>query len=97
MNRARMSSKRRRRVKARMAEAQGWRCAYCGCTCTLQEFTFDHVIPQVLGGTNGVYNLVLACEPCNLAKGSNILVPRGTTGTSPVSPARPPSRACKRV
>lgn len=32
--------------------------------------TVDHLVPQSLGGSNGLPNLVLACQPCNSAKGA---------------------------
>lgn len=33
----------------------------------------DHIIPQALGGINEMDNLVVACQPCNNARGDNTL------------------------
>lgn len=54
---------------------QGRLCAYCDRKMTddprdhIRFATFDHVIPTADGGTDDLGNLVLACEPCNKAKG----------------------------
>lgn len=32
--------------------------------------TIDHVVPQILGGTHDLANLVLACGDCNTRKGT---------------------------
>lgn len=53
---------------------KGALCAYCGST---QEQTgcvhqVDHVIPVAAGGTDDPANLVVACQPCNQAKGGRI-------------------------
>ena len=42
-------------------------CQYCGDE---DELTFDHVIPRSRGGRTTWENVVTACSPCNLAKGS---------------------------
>jgi 5-methylcytosine-specific restriction endonuclease McrA len=45
-------------------------CAYCG----LRPYEhFDHVIPLVRGGRHSIGNLMPACAPCNLSKGSRLL------------------------
>ena len=45
-------------------------CQYCGAK---GEMTFDHVIPRCRGGRTTWENVVAACGPCNLAKGSRTL------------------------
>ncbi len=45
-------------------------CQYCGAR---GEMTFDHVIPRSRGGKTIWENVVAACGPCNLAKGSRSL------------------------
>jgi 5-methylcytosine-specific restriction endonuclease McrA len=45
----------------------GFRCQYCGST---GDLTFDHVIPRARGGRTTWENVVAACAPCNLRKGS---------------------------
>ena len=47
-----------------------FRCQYCG---SRGELTFDHVIPRASGGTTRWDNVVAACSPCNLRKGSKSL------------------------
>jgi len=44
------------------------RCAYCGKDNV--PLQIEHIHPTSKGGTNRVSNLTLACEPCNIAKGT---------------------------
>jgi 5-methylcytosine-specific restriction endonuclease McrA len=44
-----------------------FQCQYCG---SRDELTFDHVIPRARGGQTTWENVVAACSPCNLRKGS---------------------------
>ncbi len=61
----------RRKIKARLAEAQNWRCCYCGIRMEgfgddLNAPTFEHVIPLRDGGSNRhSENIVIACRTCN--------------------------------
>jgi hypothetical protein len=41
-------------------------CVYCG---SLTELTTDHLIPRNRGGDDSADNVVLACQPCNTARG----------------------------
>jgi 5-methylcytosine-specific restriction endonuclease McrA len=45
-------------------------CQYCGAT---GDLTFDHVVPRARGGVTSWENVVAACSPCNLKKGSRML------------------------
>ena len=45
-------------------------CQYCGAK---GELTFDHVVPRAAGGVTSWENVVAACSPCNLKKGSKLL------------------------
>ncbi len=45
-------------------------CQYCGAQ---HDLTFDHVIPRAQGGVTSWENVVAACAPCNLRKGSKSL------------------------
>lgn len=47
-----------------------FRCQYCGAT---GDMTFDHVVPRARGGRTTWENVVAACGPCNLRKGSRSL------------------------
>lgn len=44
-------------------------CQYCFNHIPFSEATKDHVYPRHLGGPGHDYNIVLACRPCNNAKG----------------------------
>jgi len=48
----------------------GFRCQYCG---SKGDLTFDHVVPRAAGGVTSWQNVVAACSPCNLRKGSKSL------------------------
>ncbi|HEX6479033.1 MAG TPA: RNA-guided endonuclease IscB [Ktedonobacteraceae bacterium] len=43
-------------------------CAYCGATGV--PLQLEHIQSRARGGSDRVSNLCLACEPCNLAKGT---------------------------
>jgi 5-methylcytosine-specific restriction endonuclease McrA len=45
-------------------------CQYCG---SKGDLTFDHVLPRSRGGITSWENVVAACSPCNLKKGSKTL------------------------
>lgn len=44
-------------------------CQYCGDE---SDLTFDHVTPRAKGGQTTWENVVTACAPCNLRKGSKM-------------------------
>lgn len=44
------------------------RCAICGKFIPYDNFTIDHIIPLVKGGTNELSNLQPACNVCNFIK-----------------------------
>lgn len=43
-------------------------CAYCGTQGV--PLQVEHILSKAKGGTDRIANLALACEPCNLAKGT---------------------------
>ncbi len=45
-------------------------CMYCGLQFTRSELTRDHVLPLSRGGLDVWENVVSACLPCNVRKGS---------------------------
>ena len=47
-------------------------CYWCGVILTLDSSTLDHVIPLSRGGLDGLNNIVLACEPCNIKRGNSM-------------------------
>ncbi|NEA14264.1 HNH endonuclease [Streptomyces halstedii] len=64
------SGERRRKLKAKLAERDGAACFYCATPFgpALEGSTLDHLVPRSLVRTWAQAALVLACEPCNLAK-----------------------------
>lgn len=61
----------------------GFTCQYCAQRRATPELTFDHVIPRARGGRTSWENVVTACGPCNLRKGSKMprecgMIPRQT-------------------
>ena len=44
------------------------KCAYCGAENV--PLQVEHIHPKAKGGTNRISNLCLACEPCNIKKGT---------------------------
>jgi 5-methylcytosine-specific restriction endonuclease McrA len=65
-------------LRDRLAEAQNWRCCYCGGrmdgTATDPDApTFEHVVPRSAGGGDEEGNLAIACRECNMARGSTPL------------------------
>lgn len=71
---SRQSSKGREWDLIRLAvlERDNYVCAY-GCGREATEV--DHVVPKADGGTDDEHNLVAACKPCNVRKGTSRLVP----------------------
>ncbi|SDF97766.1 HNH endonuclease [Sulfitobacter delicatus] len=61
-----------------------FRCQYCGAR---GDLTFDHVVPRAAGGVTSWQNVVAACSPCNLRKGSR---PLHRTGLALRKPPRQP-------
>ena len=46
-----------------------FQCQYCGAA---EDLTFDHLLPRSRGGQTTWSNVVAACAPCNLKKGSKV-------------------------
>ena len=61
-----------------------FRCQYCG---KKGELTFDHIVPRSSGGITSWGNVVAACAPCNMRKGSKSL---RSAGMSLRKPTRTP-------
>lgn len=70
----------RRGVLAR----DGHACQYCGDRAE----TIDHVVPRSRGGTHTWENVVAACRPCNLRKGSRLLADTSLRLAIPPGPPR---------
>lgn len=65
----------------------GFTCQYCDQRRATPELTFDHVIPRARGGKTSWENVVTACGPCNLRKGSKM--PRDCGMIPRQEPCRP--------
>ena len=62
----------RRRHKRKLLLSQCPRCFYCQAPLDETTATLDHFKPLSKGGSDlGLDNLVLACKPCNVAKGNH--------------------------
>lgn len=48
-------------------ERQQGKCFYCDQEVG-DRYHVDHVVPLLLGGSNGPENLVIACPECNIRK-----------------------------
>lgn len=57
-----------RKLRQTVIARDAGRCRYCGCVPV--ETHIDHVRPVSRGGRSVIENLVVACAPCNLAKGA---------------------------
>jgi 5-methylcytosine-specific restriction endonuclease McrA len=55
-------------VREYLLEKWGRKCAYCGKENV--PLQIEHIHPRANGGTNRVSNLTLACEKCNIEKGT---------------------------
>lgn len=67
-------------------------CQYCG---TKGDLTFDHVVPRARGGISSWENVVAACSPCNLRKGSRSLRHSGLSLRKP--PRQPASEELRNL
>lgn len=60
--------------RTRLAEAQNWRCCWCGCKMTEYQgrkhsATVEHVTPRSQGGSDHPDNYAVACSKCNNTRG----------------------------
>ncbi len=60
------SSTARQRIKEKLIERDGARCAACGAKDV--PLTLDHIRPIALGGKNELANAQLLCVPCHVKK-----------------------------
>lgn len=77
-------------LRQEVFERDGHRCRHCG---TRERLSVDHIVAEVLGGSDDMENLQTLCRPCNSRKGTRDHVP-------PPSPAReqlPPGKGGVRL
>jgi 5-methylcytosine-specific restriction endonuclease McrA len=60
----------------RRMHADDPRCHWCAVDLDEYNATVDHLIPLSVGGTDARSNLVLACVPCNNARGNSLGPPQ---------------------
>ncbi|GLW00910.1 hypothetical protein Slala05_45410 [Streptomyces lavendulae subsp. lavendulae] len=72
MSRGRPDAETRNRIVQNLARRDGSRCFYCRSPFSpdMTGVTLDHYVPRALWKTWRQRNLVLACGPCNVAKGA---------------------------
>lgn len=63
---------RKRQIKSDLVRDRPF-CHYCNVRLSYKTATLDHYFPKSAGGGDDSWNLVLACQPCNRAKGAKIL------------------------
>ena len=61
-------------MRCRLAEAQNWKCCWCGIHCRPESnhkdsATIEHVEPRSLGGADEWDNYAMACSACNGKRG----------------------------
>lgn len=62
-------------IRCKLAEAQNWRCCWCGTECVEtanlpNSATIEHVQPRSLGGADEWENYAMACAKCNHKRGT---------------------------
>lgn len=66
---------KRAHMRTRLAEAQNWKCCYCGCVMTevkntRRTVTIEHVNPISVSNDGRWENLAAACAHCNSLRGT---------------------------
>jgi len=57
------------RRKQRLFEKYDGKCIYCGSQLTEENYTVNHIVPKVLGGSkHAMSNKMTCCEKCNHLK-----------------------------
>ena len=54
-----------------------YRCQYCGTKCSIDQLTYDHVVPRSKGGRTTWENIVSACYACNRRKANRTPIEAG--------------------
>lgn len=63
------------RRRTEVFERSAGQCHYCGTRLDLTgRWHVEHQLPRALGGGDEAMNLVAACVPCNLTKGSRTAI-----------------------
>lgn len=78
-----------------LSNKYGYKCFHPDCGLEFRnddEVTFDHWIPQALGGTWDIHNLRLMHKSCNAKKGDALPNPDGTLPKKPTKEKVPKSQ-----
>ena len=56
-------------------ERDNFKCAYCGRSSIEDgvKLHADHIYPRAMGGEDKAYNMITACEECNLGKSKRVM------------------------
>lgn len=70
-----MSAKRRRTALLYWYSLGHRRCRYCNCQLVYNPgqkntATVEHLVPQSVGGTDALVNLIIVCTTCNHKRGN---------------------------
>lgn len=84
MRKNRAGGSRRSKQLRRILFKKSPNCYHCQRVLTPLEATLEHLIPYSKGGRSNLTNCVLACEPCNIARGNTDLAEWKGRTTSPV-------------
>lgn len=61
------------KIRYQVLKKYNYTCQYCGRTASDGvKLHVDHIIPVSRGGKTEMDNLTVACEECNIGKGSDI-------------------------
>lgn len=61
-----------RKAKTRLLEKQESSCCWCGHYMSIEQATWEHIIPRGLGGSDEIGNLALAHAQCNHERRTNV-------------------------
>src|SRR5579872_2575123 len=62
-------------------------CSHCGTDLTLNNMTYEHVVPKSKGGEHSWENVVAACQLCNSKKGDEEPIGRWAPKRKPYVPS----------
>lgn len=72
-------------VRFDVLNRDGFKCTYCGAAPPDVVLHIDHKVAVANGGGNDIDNLVTACLPCNIGKGTKTANARGPSWSPPHS------------
>lgn len=63
----------RRGLRFKVLTRDNYTCRYCGAKAPDAKLHVDHITPKSAGGTNDLWNLITACQPCNQGKAAMLI------------------------